>query len=163
MMKSLPKPPRIRLTPLPPWMTSLPSPPWMLSSPPDVGDDVVAGAAAELVVAVAAVEPVVAAVAPDRVVAGSPAMRMSLPAVPPRTTWSLAGVVQIVACPGRRVRIVADDQRRDFDAVDDDAAGRIGAAVSAQPVNCFVWSTSSVKAGVVEDERRADASRRCSP
>ena len=34
MMKSLPKPPRIRLVPLPPWMTSLPSPPWMLSSPP---------------------------------------------------------------------------------------------------------------------------------
>ena len=36
-MKSLPKPPRIRLMLLPPWMASLPSPPWMLSSPPRSG------------------------------------------------------------------------------------------------------------------------------
>ena len=42
----LPKPPKMRSVPLPAWMTSLPSPPWISSEPPDVGDDVVAGAAA---------------------------------------------------------------------------------------------------------------------
>ena len=67
-----------------------------------------------------------------RVVAESPAMMMSLPSVPPRTTWSVAGVVQDSACRGPiRVRIVADHQRRELGRADGDAAGRIGAADQA--------------------------------
>ncbi len=53
-----------------------------------VGDDVVAVAAEQVVVAEAALDAVVAAVAIDGVVSDAPAMRMSLPSVPPSTTVS---------------------------------------------------------------------------
>ena len=70
-----------------------------------VGDDVVAGAAAELVVAVAAVDAGRCRRRPRSCRRRSLEMMMSLPAVPPSTTWSSPGVVQVVrirarACSG---------------------------------------------------------------
>ena len=77
----------------------------MLSSPPQVGDDVVAGTAAELVVAIAAVEVVVAAIAPERVVvevAGDEdVIAFGAAEDDRRRVDVVAGIVQIVACQGR--------------------------------------------------------------
>ncbi|MCY1271468.1 hypothetical protein D9M70_200250 [compost metagenome] len=89
-----------------------------------VADDVVAVAAEHRVVAGAAFQTVVAGVAPDGVVAGAGddhvvAVRAAHHHV------VAAGVAQVVAVGAGGFRVVADDQRRDFDAVDGDAAGGI--------------------------------------
>ena len=75
---------------------------------------------------------------------------MSLPAVPPRTTWSLAGVVQIVG-----VRSGVSGLSRITSGVISMlpiVMPPVGSArpSAPRPVNCFVGSTSSVKAGVVK-------------
>ena len=158
-MKSLPKPPMIRLMPLPPWMTSLPSPPWMLSSPP-VSVMMSSPAPPEAgrcrkppsmpVVAAIAPERVVAIAGDDDVVAGGAAEHDVV----------LAGVLQVV---GRRAgvsRVVADDQRREQDR----RAGRVRRLPSSpRPVNCLRLVDLEREGRRREDERPADAWRRCSP
>ena len=95
---------------LPPGITLLPSPPWILSSPPLSVRISSPAPPRQHVVAVAALDAVVATVAIDRVVA-VPQIMMSLPAVPPRTHWSVTGVLEIVGVGAGSVGVVADDQR----------------------------------------------------
>src|SRR5262249_2720644 len=101
-----------------------------------VGNDVVAGAAAELVIAVAAVDAIVAAVAPHRIVIGIAGDQdvVSLGAAEHdgRGILEGSGILQVVRIGPGRVGIVADDERRHLDAVDRDAAGRVGAPVGPE-------------------------------
>ena len=95
-----------------------------------VGDDVVAVAAEQVVVAEAAFDAVVAAVAIDRVVVRR-AGDQDVVALGAAEDDGLDRRCSADSCVIRpdRVGIVADHQRRDLDAVDGDAAGRVGAAV----------------------------------
>ncbi|NRP23319.1 hypothetical protein LPJGGPFB_06589 [Ensifer adhaerens] len=113
-------------------------------------DDVVAGAALEAVVAAEILDDVVSVTAQDRVVAvaafqsvvagvaveGVVAVAGDDDVVARRATENdmvLAGVLEVVGVRARRRRIVTDDERKDFDAVDHDAARRVGAAIGTKP------------------------------
>ena len=93
-----------------------------------VGDDVVAGAAEQVVVAEAALDAVVAAVAIDGVIVGGAGDEDVVALGAAENDRLGAGVVQVVGIRPDCVGVVADHERRDLDAVDRDAAGRIGTA-----------------------------------
>ena len=111
MMKSLPRPPKIRSRPLPPCDDVV-----AVVAVEDVGradigaavgDDVVAVAADDVVDAVAAFDAVVAAVAPERVVAVAGDRGVVARCGAAEDDMLAAGEAQVVRCRRRRQQIVA--------------------------------------------------------
>ena len=157
------RPPRIRLTPLPPWMTSLPSSPLMTSSPPRS-------------VMMSSPAPPRIGRCRRRLRAGRCRRRHRACR---RRCWRSGcrcrrcrrgrrGRRRCTAgssCRSPASRVVADDQRRS--SVADDRMPSIPSASvigvgscpdppdrARSPVNCRVWSTSRMKAGVENTSRR---------
>src|SRR4029077_8232559 len=94
-------------------------------------DDIVASTAEDNVVTVPAIETIIPAIAVDSVVAGA---RDDDVIVCSAAKYNVvfSGVLEIVRVITWCAGIIADDQRRDLNAVDFDATGRIRSAIHAQ-------------------------------
>src|SRR3954468_2363277 len=98
-----------------------------------IRDDVVAITSEKIVVSETALQPVVAAVPINGVVIRRSRDQDVVSGRAAKYDGLAARVVQVVAVGADRVRIVANDQRRDLVAVDGDPAMRVVATVDAEP------------------------------